>query len=669
MRKVLCGAVVAMLAGACWVLAQNTATNRISSPYGISTPPQVKRTAVENPSTTMIIDGKQSLVAPVTQLELPEIPAPPRKHTPGDFDLSIPEAPPAPPLVLPELDHAKIAEPMVSPIAPESIDLKIPEPTISPKLPDPGNIKEPEPPTLRLPEAVEGPILPVNLQTPLPPMVSEGQPIPMPKSTTDRLPPGLPVPVPPVKIDPLPPGPPPTRLVDKPVLSSNIPEAPITPQPLPIPIMPVPPGKEPIRSSTKSALPSIPPLPPVPGVGYDPSGRAKVAPPVEYIAEPNVITPNDPVPNNPPPYVVDDPNTWTGRTDYPIEMNSRSIGPRMWASADYLLWFMKPQCSPALIVSVAGAQPGDAQFRGSQISDIYPSNFDYNPINGVRGTFGLWLNASQTIGLEASYFWFDQASVQDSFVSRPGNVVGRPFIDGTDGQSTLFSLSPVEGINGKAIVSSSVQIQGGDANLLLNSFRFGSGFNVIAGFRYFDMIERLNVAMSMQDTLSDFAAFGNDEFRTHNQFFGGQVGLRWTYEGPRLFASLTGKFAFGAMEQSVHISGQTTLLSANQSISASGNLLALPTNIGSYSRTRTTFIPELNATIGYRFTSWASAFVGYNFLYVNNLVRPGKQIDTTINPENFPFSNGSPTAFRPAFQFRDENFWLQGVNVGLSFRY
>jgi hypothetical protein len=75
------------------------------------------------------------------------------------------------------------------------------------------------------------------------------------------------------------------------------------------------------------------------------------------------------------------------------------------------------------------------------------------------------------------------------------------------------------------------------------------------------------------------------------------------------------------------------------------------------------------ASVGCHLTPWASVFVGYNFLYVTNLVRPGKLIDTTLNPENFPGGIGGATALRPQFQFRDEALWMQGVNVGLTLRY
>lgn len=123
------------------------------------------------------------------------------------------------------------------------------------------------------------------------------------------------------------------------------------------------------------------------------------------------------------------------------------------------------------------------------------------------------------------------------------------------------------------------------------------------------------------------------------------------------------------MDEHVRIDGASNIDFAGQSMNARANLLALSSNIGSYNRSRIAFVPEALATVGYKFTPWASGFVGYNFMYVSNLVRPGRQIDTAIDPTNFPFQNSVQTPNNPTFHFRDEALWMQGVNVGLSLRY
>jgi hypothetical protein len=54
------------------------------------------------------------------------------------------------------------------------------------------------------------------------------------------------------------------------------------------------------------------------------------------------------------------------------------------------------------------------------------------------------------------------------------------------------------------------------------------------------------------------------------------------------------------------------------------------------------------------------------------VARPGEQIDREINPTQLPRFNGGGNlagAGRPAFTFKDNDFWVQGINFGLEYRY
>ena len=66
-------------------------------------------------------------------------------------------------------------------------------------------------------------------------------------------------------------------------------------------------------------------------------------------------------------------------------------------------------------------------------------------------------------------------------------------------------------------------------------------------------------------------------------------------------------------------------------------------------------------------------FVGYTFLYTNNVVRPAtRSIAASIRTE--PRIHRQPTpavrgSAQPSFRFSTSGFWAQGINVGLSFRF
>jgi len=79
-------------------------------------------------------------------------------------------------------------------------------------------------------------------------------------------------------------------------------------------------------------------------------------------------------------------------------------------------------------------------------------------------------------------------------------------------------------------------------------------------------------------------------------------------------------------------------------------------------------------TLGYDLTPRLKATVGYTLLYWTNVARPGDQIDLNVDPRQFPPVNPlqppPPTATaQPAFALHTSDFWAQGLNVGLDYRF
>jgi hypothetical protein len=75
---------------------------------------------------------------------------------------------------------------------------------------------------------------------------------------------------------------------------------------------------------------------------------------------------------------------------------------------------------------------------------------------------------------------------------------------------------------------------------------------------------------------------------------------------------------------------------------------------------------------GYQLTQGIRPFFGYNWLYLSNAVRPGNQIDRAVNPTQNPLFVPPGTLTGPAAplaNFRTSDFWAQGFNLGVEFRY
>ena len=101
-----------------------------------------------------------------------------------------------------------------------------------------------------------------------------------------------------------------------------------------------------------------------------------------------------------------------------------------------------------------------------------------------------------------------------------------------------------------------------------------------------------------------------------------------------------------------------------------GGLLALPSNIGRFGKDRVEVIPEFGARIGYQVNSRLQVFAGYTLLYWPDVLRPGTEVDSVVNPTLLPGSPIPPTgAQRPMPLLNNTSFWAQGIDLGFELRF
>jgi hypothetical protein len=171
-----------------------------------------------------------------------------------------------------------------------------------------------------------------------------------------------------------------------------------------------------------------------------------------------------------------------------------------------------------------------------------------------------------------------------------------------------------------------------------------------------------------------------DLFIAQNNFYGGQLGIRGEYCRNRWLAQATAKVALGDIQEQVTINGstRTNLINGPNTplLDYSGGIFAQPSNIGTHSRNCFGVLPEADFTLAYQVCSWARASVGYSFLYLNNVARPGDEINRSLNVTRIPFNTDPagpalrPTGpQQPAFNFSGSDFWAQGLNFGLELRF
>lgn len=362
-----------------------------------------------------------------------------------------------------------------------------------------------------------------------------------------------------------------------------------------------------------------------------------------------------------------------------------AIPDRLWFNADYLYWWNKngPTPGPLVTTGSAGAarpgalgQPGTAVLFGD-------SGVDYQGHSGVRLTLGSWLDRDQTVGLEASSFVLESHTFHYKIDSDRGGspVIARPFFNVLSGAEDAQVITLPGSFFGGIDVFSDSRLWGAEANLI-GSGR--GGVEWLAGMRFANLKEDIRVSQSSTLLAPGPGFFGvpvpppeivsvTDRFDTINQFYGGQIGARGSLWFGRGAVRVSSKMALGSTYQAVNIRGVTSRTGSDGiTFTGPGGLLALETNSGLTSRNHFSYISETTAHLGYQITNRLLIQLGYTFFYWNGVARPGAQMNRTLNPRQIPTSLpfGPPvTPPQPVRFFNSSDYWAQGVESGLEFRY
>ncbi len=354
-------------------------------------------------------------------------------------------------------------------------------------------------------------------------------------------------------------------------------------------------------------------------------------------------------------------------------------GGGLWASADLLLWRIKNSHVPLL---VSQGPPGSGGILGLGAVTVFGGSVDNEDRIGGRFTLGTWLDDCGTVGLEGGYLFLGSRSVPFSAGSNggPGTaVIGRPFFDVSRGAPNSQLVASPGLLAGTVGVNLSSRLQGAELNGVYNLCCGCCGrLELLGGLRYLQLNEGLGVGENLQvlpgvPGIGGNAFITDDQFDTANHFYGGQLGARAEVRRGKLFLTATAKVALGDNHETVVINGSSTITPAGRlPVTLPGGLLALPTNIGHYNHDSFAVVPEAGLTIGYQLGEHLRVYAGYTFLYWSDVARPGEQIDVGVNAARLPVVPpfvGPVGAARPAFTFRETDFWAQGVHVGLEYRF
>ncbi len=354
---------------------------------------------------------------------------------------------------------------------------------------------------------------------------------------------------------------------------------------------------------------------------------------------------------------------------------------------------------PLVSTGPDAANPGYIGSPGTQVL------FGGNSVNGFgrsggRITLGAWLNCCQTVGIEGDYFGLASASTNYSATSYGSPILSRPFYDVgiRPGATTVVGqnvelVAETGVINGSVSAYTSTGFQGagvrGRFNLCCSQNCVcnpclpcclngpgGCRIDFLLGYRFLQLTDAVSVQENLTalNTTPQASFVVKDSFNTRNQFNGVDIGFAgMTYKG-RWSLEFTPRMALGSNYEVANVAGSTAISQNGTTTNYTGGLLAQSSNIGHYSRNQFAVVPELDLNLGYWITPRLRAIVGYTFLYWSSVARAGNQIDTNVNSTVLPAASASGVAPAgdlryPMFAWNTTDFWAQGINAGLDYRW
>ncbi len=381
--------------------------------------------------------------------------------------------------------------------------------------------------------------------------------------------------------------------------------------------------------------------------------------------------------------------------------------PGIYGRADYTLWWFDEMYTPPLVTSGTVASEAVLGRDGTQV--IFGGDLLDDARSGLRLTLGAWLDDQRDFAIEGDYFITETESIGFQASDPTGaTVIGRPFYNlsplDADGVTILPPDEDAQLVSFPNLVGGSVNVH---ARSQFDSFglrlrtglccrelgcgnacgkpgcnscgpRYGgkasaiSRIDFVSGYRYANLDESLAISENLTslDSANPGSFLINDRFDTDNEFHGLDLGVVSEWENNRWAIELTSRIAIGSTRQRVSINGSTTTSNSGASFTSSGGLLALDSNIGTYKRSRFGVLPELSARVGYKITSDLRLSLGYSLMYWANVVRPGEQIDLSVDPRFIPPASATPVASsHPQFNFHETGFWAHGLNFGVDYRY
>jgi len=346
-----------------------------------------------------------------------------------------------------------------------------------------------------------------------------------------------------------------------------------------------------------------------------------------------------------------------------------TIPAKVNVSLDFLYFYMTDLRVPPLVTTgPAGSQavygePGTSVLRGDGRLPTRHTRYI-----GVRGNLDWWFRDDSPYGVDLSLTIMERNSSNLTYEWHTIDPLGRPYRDANDGQwksEIVAGNHPVYGpVSGSINVYSRMEFFEQDINAMIRLSR-GENWqlNFLAGAHFIQFRERVDIISASRILPAETTVASlEDHIQTFCKFYGGQIGLKGQYTRGRWTLDGKGVLALGGNAEDIRAKG----LGVNdgpggRTMTATG-LYVQASNTGSFSRVALNFVTEWNANLTCALNDRWGVRVGYTLLTWSNPARPGDQIE----PVNRTPAIGGPV---PTIPFRTDLFWVQGLNLGLDWKW
>ncbi|RMF37076.1 MAG: hypothetical protein D6753_18260 [Planctomycetota bacterium] len=346
--------------------------------------------------------------------------------------------------------------------------------------------------------------------------------------------------------------------------------------------------------------------------------------------------------------------------------------PSTWFGAESLLWFGQKQEAPPIIttapmttVPIAGNPGVTTQFGGED-------GIDFGLLPGFRLSGGRYLDACQKIGVGGRIYGILPAQSDYSITSNNGDPsVGLPFFNADPNvladSAQLIAYHDGNQLqwSGSATVRADMEMYGSDGSLhLLLARSCDHRVDMLAGYTYNNLKSSIDLRTTRVnsftgDLIPDGTIFrSTDLFETENEFNGAHLGILSSVVRNRMTFNTLAKVSFGNMHQWGQIAGSSEQEFGGTVTPGSGGFFAQPSNIGSFSRNRFAFIPELGINAAYCIRPNVKLSVGYTFMYWSSVALAGEQMSSIVDP--------TQTVSQPSPTNAIGSYWMQGIDLGTT---